>query len=192
MGFIRNLFAIIGLLAILAGGYLYNQVQSGLGKFDPDAPKVYTELFNLMMQTHNAAEATVWKVKVNDGLTAEEVEETMKIVANELNLANVGELPLYRDVSAKTGVPYRFVKFYLFCDSLIAKQMLDYSDAFSAYMPCRISLVESPTGELWLYTLNMDMMIYGGEPLEPELKAAALEVKVKMLEVMNRAAKGEF
>jgi hypothetical protein len=43
--------------------------------------------------------------------------------------------------------------------------MVDHSDAFSAYLPCRIALIEDQKGEKWLYSLNMDMMIYGGVPL---------------------------
>jgi uncharacterized protein (DUF302 family) len=116
----------------------------------------------------------------------------MKFVANELNMSNVGELPLYKDVEAKTGGSYRFVKIYMFCNSLIAKEMLDYNDAFSAYLPCRITMVEDTEGKLWLYTLNMDLMIYGGEPLPPALKEQAIQVKEYILQIMHRGAEGEF
>ena len=70
--------------------------------------------------------------------------------------------------------------------------MLDYSDAFSAYLPCRITLVEDTSGKLWLYTLNMDIMIHGGKTLPPELKEEALKVKEIILDIMNRGAAGEF
>ena len=99
---------------------------------------------------------------------------------------------MYKDVEAKTGQPYRFVKIYMFCDSLVAAKMFEYSDAFSAYLPCRITLMEDAEGKLWLYALNMDMMIYGGAPLPPELKASAIRVKEMILEIMQRAAEGDF
>jgi uncharacterized protein (DUF302 family) len=70
--------------------------------------------------------------------------------------------------------------------------MLDYNDAFSAYLPCRITLVEDKTGKLWLYSLNMDLMIHGGEPLPEELKQEALRVKEIILTIMKRAAAGDF
>jgi uncharacterized protein (DUF302 family) len=107
-------------------------------------------------------------------------------------MSNVGELPLSKDIEAKTDKNYRFVKIYLFCNSLTAAKMLDYSDAYSAYLPCRITLLEDKAGKLWLTALNMDMMIYGGEPLPPELKAEALQVKEQILDIMNRGAAGEF
>ena len=70
--------------------------------------------------------------------------------------------------------------------------MLDYSDAFSAYLPCRITLLEDPEGKLWLYTLNMDLMIYGGRPLPADMKEEAIKVKTAMLEIMRRGAEGDF
>ena len=70
--------------------------------------------------------------------------------------------------------------------------MLDYNDAFSSYLPCRITLIEDQQGKLWLYTLNMDGMIYGGRPLPAELKEEAEKVKEIILDIMNRGATGEF
>ena len=192
MAIIRNLLALIGLVVILGGGAMYIKAKDVLSQFDPDAGRVYRELAEKILETGNGAEATVWKRPVVDGLSADDVEETMKFVANEINIANVGELPLYKDVEAKTGEPYRFVKIYMFCNSLTAKKMLDYSDAFSAYLPCRITLLEDAGGKLWLYTLNMDLMIYGGRPLPADMKEEAIKVKEAMLEIMRRGAEGDF
>jgi uncharacterized protein (DUF302 family) len=107
------------------------------------------------------AEASIWRIRVEEGLSVEDVEQAMKFMANEHNLSNVGELPLSNDIEAKSGKSYRYVKIYLFSNSLTAAEMLDYSDAYSAYLPCRITLLEDKEGKLWLTALNMDMMIYG-------------------------------
>ncbi|WP_245832134.1 DUF302 domain-containing protein [Solemya velesiana gill symbiont] len=80
----------------------------------------------------------------------------------------------------------------MFCNSLTAARMLDYHDAFSAYLPCRITLIEDKQGKLWLIALNMDLMIHGGEPLPPELKEEALQVKEMILDIMKRGAEGDF
>jgi uncharacterized protein (DUF302 family) len=80
----------------------------------------------------------------------------------------------------------------MFCNPLTANEMFEYSAAFSAYLPCRISLIEDTEGKLWLYTLNMDMMIHGGTKLPAELKQDTIHVKAVMLEIMNRGAAGDF
>ncbi|MDH5515065.1 MAG: DUF302 domain-containing protein, partial [Gammaproteobacteria bacterium] len=105
---------------------------------------------------------------------------------------NVGELPLSDQVAAMTGEPQRYLKIYMFCNPLTAAKMVDYSDAFSAYLPCRISVVEDKTGKLWIYTLNMDMMIHGGTRLPDELFEEANTVKDVILDIMNRGAAGDF
>lgn len=192
MSTIRNLLALIGVIAIILSTYGYTKYQATIAGFDPEATRTYTEMFTNLLETKNGAEATVWKIPVQEGLSAEDVEQAMKFVANEHNIANVGELPIYLDIKAKTGVEYRFAKIYMFCNSLTAAKMMDYSDAFSAYLPCRITMIKDKQDKLWLISLNMDLMIYGGAPLPPALKEEAMKVKKIILEIMNRGAAGEF
>lgn len=192
---IWNLLALIGL--IVMAGVITVIVQHGDGlnnlrDFDEEAPQVYMDMAKSLLASGNAAEATVWKVPVEDGLSIEEVEDTLRFVANEHNIKNVGELPLSAQVEAMTGERQRFLKIYMFCNPLTAAQMVAYSDAFSAYLPCRVSLIEDGDGKLWLYTLNMDMMIHGGKTLPDDLKAEANAVKDTILDIMNRGASGEF
>jgi uncharacterized protein (DUF302 family) len=192
---IRNLLAIFGLIVLgvvlYAAIIIYPKVDQ-IKQIDSEAVNLYLDMFQKVIQTGDAAEATTWKVQVDEGLSTDEVEEVMKFVANEHNIKNVGELPLYKQVEAMSGKPYRFAKIYMFCNALTAAKMMDYSDAYSAYLPCRVSMVEDKSGRLWIYTLNMDMMIHGGKPLPPALDAEAKKVKATILDIMNRAAKGEF
>jgi uncharacterized protein (DUF302 family) len=196
-----NLLALIGLVivaAVIWVAFTFNfNLQNfkdfaNLGDFDPKAGEVYVEMTKNLLASGNGAEATVWKVPVAEDLTAEDVEDAMKSVANERNFKNVGELPLSEQVAIMTGEDQRFWKIYMFCDPLTAAKMVNYSDAFSAYLPCRIALVEDNDGQLWLYTLNMDMMIHGGKELPDELYEEAINVKEIILEIMNRGAAGEF
>ncbi|HSG10178.1 MAG TPA: DUF302 domain-containing protein [Gammaproteobacteria bacterium] len=196
-----NLLALLGL--VMVAGLVWTAVVfdfgtqnikdlGNLSSFDDNAPKVYTDMFKSLVASGNGAEATIWKVPVADGLSVEDVEQTMRFVANEHNIKNVGELPLSEQVAAMTGEPQRYLKIYMFCNPLTAAKMVDYSDAFSAYLPCRISLVEDKTGKLWIYTLNMDMMIHGGTRLPDELFEEANTVKDVILDIMNRGAAGDF
>jgi len=105
--------------------------------FDEGALDAYMNMAETLLDTGVSAEATVWKVKVEEDLSAEEVEETMRFVANEHNIKNVGELPLYKEVESMSGQPFRFMKLYMFCNAMTAAKMLEYSDAFSAYLQGR-------------------------------------------------------
>ncbi|MGD8618559.1 MAG: DUF302 domain-containing protein [Gammaproteobacteria bacterium] len=198
---IWNLIALVGLACIAGIIWLAITYDFGLQNikdlrnlrsFDAEAPQVYMEMTKQLLAKGNAAEATVWKIPVTEGLSVQDVEDTMRFVANEHNIKDVGELPLSEQVAAMTGEKQRFWKIYMFCNPLTAAKMINYSDAYSAYLPCRISLVEDQEGKLWIYTLNMDMMIHGGESLPPELLEEANYIKETILDIMNRGATGEF
>lgn len=192
---IRNffMFAGIGAIALLFWlAYINKPYIKEFSEFDDKAYDVYSEMFKRLVETGNPAEATVWKQKVSEGMTVEEVEQVMTSVASEMNIKNVGELPLSHQVELMSGEKQRFLKIYMYCNPLTAMQMVNYSDAFSAYLPCRISLVEDKTGQLWLYTLNMDMMIHGGKPLPPVLKKEAERVRQVIKSILERTASGDF
>ncbi len=188
MKLVNGLLALIGLAAIIAvGGAIWT-----FRDFDPKAAGVYWNMAKRLAETGNAVEATVWKRRVEDGLTFEDVEESIKSVAATENIRDVGSLPLGDQVSLMQEAEWRKLGIYLYCNPLTAAKMVDYSEAYSAWLPCRVALVEDEEGVLWLYSLDMDMMIYGGKPLPDELKAEALDVKDKILAILDGAAEGSF
>ncbi len=195
MAFIRNILALVGALTIIAaiwfGPSIYKYKRAFDG-FDSGAFAVYKQMADKLVETGNAAAATVWKAKVADGLSYEEVNDSIKQIAIERNIRGVGELPLGDQVAAMTGKPWRKLNIFLYCNPLTAAKMIEHHPAYSAYLPCRISLVENEKGELWLYTLDMDMMIHGGKELPPELLKEALTVKDIMLDILKRGAEGDF
>jgi len=195
MRFITGIFALIGVLtvalAIWKGADLY-KYKTAFDSFDDQAFATYKGMADRLVDTGNAAAATVWSAKVAEGLSFEEVDESIKAVAIDRNIRGVGELPLGDQVSAMNGTPWRKLNIYLYCNPLTAAKMIEHDLAYAAYLPCRVSLVEDAQGQLWIYTLDMDMMIHGGKELPPELLAEALEVKSIMLDILERAAQGDF
>lgn len=192
---LRNVFAVIGLLAFVAAGVLYNSFKDDIAAFralDTDAAEMYTGLWKRLKETGTSADATVWKVPLAEGISPADAEQTMNFVANQHNIMGVGELPLSEQVERMTGEPQRLLKIYQYCDPRTAMKMVDYTDAFSAYLPCRIALVEDKQGNYALYSLNMDLIIYGGEPLPADLLKEAKQVKNIIRDIMERGATGAF
>lgn len=195
MNALKNIMSVMGglfILTIVIVLFKAAPVYQRFSSFDEAAAETYIKLAENIFKTGNAAESTVWKTQVEKGLSADDVEEAMLSVANEHNIKNVGILPLYKQIEAMSGKPYRYMKIFMFCNALTAAKMADYSDAFTAYLPCRVTLLEDKKGQLWLYSLNMDLMIYGGLPLPDELKKEALNVKMIIQDIMERGSKGEF
>jgi len=136
--------------------------------------------------------ATTWEAKVKPGVSAKDVEEIFKLVAVERNMRDVGTLPLSKELEARSGKKEKLLTVYSFCSPGTARKMVDFSPHMAAYLPCRISMVEHDDGSLWLYTLNMDMMVKMGRKLPSPLKEEAWAVRETIWQMMQRGSKGEF
>ncbi len=191
----KNLLALIGLITVIAGGVAAVKIQpivEQINTFDERAIDTYIEFAKKLYSSGSAVDAMVVKFEVDEGVSADDLDTSILSIANELNIKNVGVLPLSKQVVAMSGKPYRYVKIYLLCNAMTAASMLNYNDAYSSFLPCRISVVEDEQGKLWIYTLDMDLMIYGGQPIPPALKAEAITVRDTLNEIMQRAAEGDF
>ena len=137
------------------------------------------------------AVATTWERKVKDGVSPSDVAEILKLVAVERNMRDVGVLPLSKELEARSGKKEKHLTVYSYCSPTTARKMVDFSPHMAAYLPCRISVVEKEDG-LWLYTLNMDMMVKMGRKLPSPLKEEAMAVRDTIYEMMERASQGQF
>ena len=192
MKIIKNLLALIGLVAVVGAVFGHLVWGSKLAAFDSGFPKAYGQFAEQLLETGDPGVAMMWSVPVKDDLSPEDVIESMKSLASSKSFLFVGESPFYKQIEAITGEDYRYVNFLSFCDARVGQQMLEHRDQYSGFMPCRIALVEDKSGKLWLHTMNLDLMIYGGTELPPELKESAIRVRNTIKEIMEGAAAGEF
>lgn len=192
MTMIRNLLAVIGLIFLLGAGFAVGKLWPVLSEFDPGFYNVYTQFAQKLLTEKDPGVAMMWSVPVEEGLSPDDVKESLKSIASSKNFLFVGEAPFYKQVEAITGEPYRHVTFMSFCDAAVGKMMADYRDSYTGFMPCRIAVVEDQEGKLWLHSMNLDLMIHGGKELPPELKKEALRVRDIIISMMDGAAAGEF
>ncbi|MCW9014338.1 MAG: DUF302 domain-containing protein [Gammaproteobacteria bacterium] len=195
MNMLKNILALIGLFSVIGLFIAVSKISPILDmmdEFDPKAKAVYLDLGQRILENRSGVSAMVNRVPVQEGLTADDVDESIRYIANELNIKQVGQLPLSKEVENISGAPFRHIKIYLLCNPMTAATMLNYDDAFSSFLPCRISVVEDKAGKLWLYAVNMDIMIHGGRSLPPALKVEAVKVQDTIKAIMERAAKGDF
>lgn len=163
-----------------------------LGKLEAGAGAEASRMWDRWIEGGgDIAVATTWERKVKDGVSAAEVEQILKGVAVERNMRDVGTLPLSKELEARSGKKEKLLTVYSFCSPDTARKMVDFSPHMAAYLPCRISMVEKEDG-LWLYTLNMDMMVKMGRKLPSPLKEEAMAVRNTIWEMMERGSKGEF
>ncbi len=165
---------------------------STMGKLEDGAGAEASRMWDRWIEGGgDIAIATTWERKVKPGVTGDDIEQILRSVATERNMKEVGILPLSKELEARTGKKQKLLTVYSFCTPSTAREMVDFSPHMAAYLPCRVTVVEKEDG-LWLYTLNMDMMVKMGRKLPSPLKENAWAVRSTIYEMMERASKGEF
>jgi uncharacterized protein (DUF302 family)/uncharacterized protein YceK len=165
---------------------------STMGKLEDGAAAEASRMWDRWVDAEgDIAVATTWERKVKAGVTVDDIEQVFTQIAAERNMKGVGELPLSKELEARTGTKQKFLKVYSFCTPATARMMVDFSPHMAAFLPCRLTVVEKEDG-LWIYTLNMDMMVKMGRKLPSPLKEEAWKVRDTIYQMMDRAANGEF
>ncbi|AFL72803.1 DUF302 domain-containing protein [Thiocystis violascens] len=133
---------------------------------------------------------TVYKLPLEEGVSTDDAVDSMLLRANALNFKLVARLPLSQELEAM-GVPTKRIEIFQFCDARIAAQMIAENLDFSAYLPCRITLIEDQAGKPWLVTLDLNKVIQMAD-LPPALMEMATKVRDTMNEIMAAGASGDL
>jgi uncharacterized protein (DUF302 family) len=147
----------------------------------------------LATQTHAESMTiadTVLKMPLAEDVSMDDAVESMKLRANTLNFKLVAHLPLYKELESM-GVETKRIEIFQFCDARIANEMIKENIDFSAYLPCRITLIEDQEGKAWLTTLDLNKVIeMAGLP--PNLMENAIKVRDTIEEIMTAGATGDL
>lgn len=137
------------------------------------------------------------KYPAKEGLSFDDVVESMKTKANEINFKFVGHSPLWKDVvaiSGKTDTPR--VEFFSFCDAMVARELLDLSLEFAIFLPCRVAVVEDAHKKIWLLTLDWDVKWLdtskNPNQISDSLRKKAIMVREAIDKIMKAGAAGDF
>ena len=97
---------------------------------------------------------------------------------------------------AQTGKPSPRTEIFSFCDALTARQFIDVSMDFAAFLPCRVAILEDANKKIWIVSMMMDMSWLdpgkGGAPVPEKLRARAAEIIDIMNDMIKAAANGDI
>jgi len=187
---IKNILSAIGALVLVVVVYLgisFGGMISKVGTLHPDAMGYYMDMFDKVLETGNSAEAMIKKVRINDDVSTEDVVDNLRSIAEDNNFLVVGDSKMSINSSIKDGGK-RYIRILHFCAPSVAEKFIGFSEAFGAFMPCRILIVEDDKGNRWLYTMAMELMLYGGKPLPDDMMTMAETVRDLMYGMMDAAA----
>ncbi|MCK5855096.1 MAG: DUF302 domain-containing protein [Sulfurovaceae bacterium] len=188
---LKNILSAVGAVALAAMVYMlisFGGMMSKVSSLHPDAMGHYMTMFDKVLTTGNSAEAMIRKVRINDEVSTEDAIDNMRSIAEENNFLVVGDAKMAINSSIKAPDGKRYIRILSFCAPSIAEDFIAYSEAFGAFMPCRILIVEDDEGNRWLYTMAMELMLYGGKPLPDNMLVMAENVRDLMYGMMDAGA----
>jgi len=196
MNFIKSIFTLIGAIVVIAALVIGLKYGSSMAKMDPKSLGLYMKMADDVLTTGDPAKGMIIKRKlvIEEGSTKEEAIENaievMDEVAESYGLAKVDSKTMPRGGKfMKDGGLYTHIRSY--CSPSIADIFLTFSGEFVGFMPCRVGIVEDKNGDIWLYTMSLDMMIHGGHVLPADLLEHANNVRDAMVGMIEKGAAGE-
>lgn len=137
------------------------------------------------------------KYKAKDGLTFDDVVQSMELRANALNFKKVGHSPMWKDIKAVLGdMDAPRMEVFHYCDIAAGREVLKAAPEAIAYLPCRIAIMEDANKAIWVITLDWDLAwldtVNGKMGINPELAKYAKDIREKMDNIMQAAANGDL
>ncbi len=137
------------------------------------------------------------KYRVKDGLTFDNVVQSMELRANMLNFKKVGHSPMWKDIQAVLGdTEAPRMEVFHYCDIAAGREVLKAAPEAIAYLPCRIAIMEDANKVLWVITLDWDLAwldtVNSKMGMNPELSKYAKDIREKMDNIMQAAASGDL
>lgn len=187
---LTNLFK-AGILAASIATLSGCGTMNAIGNLNDGAGETFMQVWDKWVEADgDIADATMWEVKVDEGVSLEEVIDAINAVGVNNNIKNVGELPLSEELKAR-GIESKVIHVMSFCNPATARKMVDFSPAMGGFLPCRVNIIEEEDG-LHIYTMNMDMAIKMGKKMPPELYEATMQVRNTMWEMLEKGKSGDF
>lgn len=194
MNTIKNILTGIGAFFVVAVLITFATFGDKIGKIsslDSGALPAYMKMFDTVLETGNAAEAMILEYKVDEDVSNEDVAESVHALTEEYNMRITGDIKMFTKEDA-SGEEVKHARIFSLCSLTIAKKFLNYSRHYGGFMPCRIMMIELGNGQRFLYTMDLTLMIHGGQALSPEMLELAQSVQAAMEGISARAAEGDF
>ncbi len=190
-------------MSVEAQKILRQQLIQQSNRVMPPVPQVQKKLFYdqmvgiSSMSMRDLFNFMTAKIKVDPELSFDDVIEAMELKANEVNFKKVGHNEIWKDVSAVSGLPTLRVEILQFCDAIVGRRMLDFSPEFSIFIPCRITVMEDASSEIWLMTLDWNVSWLArawqpGSQLDKDLVQDAVRIRDSIQQIMEAGATGDW
>lgn len=138
----------------------------------------------------------IYELPVNDGVSYQDVVDSLKSLSEGLNFVNPANFPIGEHMKQRGVDPQGIKDVRSFCNlGLGTEIMLDHPE-FLVFAPCRIAIYEKPDAnhKLKLY-IALDRPTFDLRSIKnptERAKKSAQELETILLEIMDKARRGDF
>jgi len=188
---IKNILALFGAIVLVVAAGAYVKVGSDVQKLDSGALPAYMDMFNKVLKDGDPAKAMMKEFKVSEDVSGDDVKESITALVDEYNMRLTNYVKMFTKEDAKAN-EVKEARIFSLCSLPIAHVFLNHSRYFGGFMPCRIMYIKYGNGDAYLITMDLNLAIHGGFPLDGEMLKLASKVETAMTEIPQRAAQGDF
>jgi len=138
----------------------------------------------------------IYELPVNEGVSYQDVIDSLKSLSEGLNFVNPANFPIGEHMKLRGVDPQGMKDVRSFCNLSMGTEIILDHPEFLVFAPCRIAIYEKPdaNNKLKLY-IAMDRPTYDLKSIKNPTERArksAQELETVLLEIMDRARKGDF
>jgi uncharacterized protein (DUF302 family) len=138
----------------------------------------------------------IYELAVNEGVSYQDVIDSLKSLSEGLNFVNPANFPIGEHMKLRGVDPQGMKDVRSFCNLSMGTEIILDHPEFLVFAPCRIAIYEKPdaNNKLKLY-IAMDRPTYDLKSIKNPTERArksAQELETVLLEIMDRARKGDF
>jgi uncharacterized protein (DUF302 family) len=140
--------------------------------------------------------SAIYELPVNDGVSYQDVVDSLKSLSEGLNFVNPANFPIGEHIKLRGIDPQGIKEVRSFCNLSMGTEIILDHPEFLVFAPCRIAIYEKPdaNNKLKLF-IAMDRPTFDLKSIKnpsERAKKSAQELETVLLEMMDKARKGDF
>jgi len=139
---------------------------------------------------------SIYELPVRDGVSYQDVVDSLKSLSEGMNFVNPANFPIGEHIKKRGIDPQGIKEVHSYCNlSLGTDIFLDHPE-FLVFAPCRIAIYEKPDAnqklKLFIALARPTFDLKSIRNPTPRAQKAAQELETSLLEIMDKASKGDL
>jgi uncharacterized protein (DUF302 family) len=146
--------------------------------------------------SESAQESAIYEVAVKDGVSYQEVVDSLKSISEGMNFVNPANFPIGEHMKLRGIDPQGIKEVYSYCNLSMGTEIILDHPEFLVFAPCRIALYEKPdeNNKLKLF-IGLDRPTIDLKNIKnptERAKKSAQQLEDALIKLMQKASVGDF